>query len=465
MSRTTEKFRLARRKSTGPLFDKYIAVPIAACIFATIVSPLILSACNPLDPKCVLESRPENKIFWPAMAVIALIYAAQNYSRLFQLRIPPHLVCFLAYFALAGASIAWAYKPEYAFIRFAQQSMIVIAILIPALLAARSADLMLGLFLCFAAASTLNIFFITFGGPPILPKDATWGYTGYFLGKNSSGQCAAIGLILAFHEILHPGRRRAAGIVFAAVSGLVLYLSNSKTSIGLALLVPVLAAVTLFPAFMFPGIRIRISPGIIILMIPACYIVLSNVSGFNMNRVSYIIYGDPTFTGRTHIWDFVNSEIARRPLLGWGYQSFWLVGPDGPSFLHARGWVRSMPHAHSGYLDTMLELGYIGFTLLLLFIVATLHSIGRLADRDPVRAWIVLSLVLFVIVTNFLESTWMRSFDFLWIVYLIAVAEVARHWQPAHGGSRARFGNRPPEALRLGTKAAYSRSATRSISS
>ncbi len=87
-----------------------------------------------------------------------------------------------------------------------------------------------------------------------------------------------------------------------------------------------------------------------------------------------------------------------------------------------------MPNAHNGYMDTMLEMGYVGFALLLTFIIATLHAIGRVADRDPARAWLVLSLALFVIIYNFLESTWMRGFEFLWVVFVIVAAEIGRYW-------------------------------------
>lgn len=55
-----------------------------------------------------------------------------------------------------------------------------------------------------------------------------------------------------------------------------------------------------------------------------------------------MLYGDSTFTGRTIIWDFANMQIAKKPLLGWGYQSFWLVGPDAPSIVEAPGWVKDM---------------------------------------------------------------------------------------------------------------------------
>ena len=70
-----------------------------------------------------------------------------------------------------------------------------------------------------------------------------------------------------------------------------------------------------------------------------------------------MLYGDSTFTGRTVIWDFAQLEIGRSPLVGWGYQSFWLVGPGAPSVVDGPGWVKMMPNAHNGYYDTMLELG------------------------------------------------------------------------------------------------------------
>ena len=89
-----------------------------------------------------------------------------------------------------------------------------------------------------------------------------------------------------------------------------------------------------------------------------------------------------------------------------------------------------MPNAHNGYYDTMLGMGYVGLAFLVIFIIATLHVIGRVADRDRARAWVLLSVVLFIIIYNFLESLWMRAFDLLWVVFVIAAADAARYWQP-----------------------------------
>jgi O-antigen ligase len=172
-----------------------------------------------------------------------------------------------------------------------------------------------------------------------------------------------------------------------------------------------------------------------------------------------MIYGDSTFTGRTIIWDFAKKQIDRRPF-GWGYQSFWFVGPKAATIADAPGWVKYMPNAHSGYYDTMLEMGYIGFGLLLSFIVATLYQVGRLVTRDGGRAWVVLSVTLYIIMWDFLESLWMRGFEFLWVLFLILASEVARTW-PAVTVKRAeraaRFGSslpvpmpRPPATRPMG---------------
>jgi len=308
--------------------------------------------------------------------------------------------------------------------------MIVTSIVLPGMLAARTADMMRGLFLCFAFASILNVFFVLGGTATIVTIAGPHGWIlkdlgspGYFGFKNYLGEFAAVAFLLSLHEMLHPGWRRVLGITIAVTTIALVFASDSKTALGLAFISPLLAGLTLIIR------RItRISPAIILLSIPFCYVLLSNISNFNMGRISYTLYGDSSFTGRTMIWDFVQLEIERRPLLGWGYLSFWLV-PGSPASA-APGWVAMMPNAHNGYYDTILEMGYLGLGLLVAFIIVTLHAIGRVADRDPARAWLVLSIALYTILYNYLESLWMHGFEFLWLVFLILAVEIGRYSQP-----------------------------------
>src|SRR5262249_48967415 len=151
-------------------------------------------------------------------------------------------------------------------------------------------------------------------------------------------ECAAIAFLLAIHEILYPGRRRVFALVIIPVAIYLMLVSYSKGSLALALLAPLFAGLTLMT---------RKSPAMVLLPIPVCYFALSVIIGNLINRISYHVYGNYNLSGRTDIWDFVNFEIARRPLFGWGYQSFWLSGPDAPSVVEAPGWIKTMPSAHN----------------------------------------------------------------------------------------------------------------------
>jgi exopolysaccharide production protein ExoQ len=425
--------KASQPRLSGPIIDKYAVVPLVVCVLAVIVLPL-MAFFNPYSREEISSgvARPETRICWPIMATISILFAVQSRSRLAKLTWPTHMRCLLAYLVFAGASLLWAFRPESSLARFIQEMMIVTSVVLPTMLAARTVDIMRGLFLCVALALCLNIPFVLSGTATIIDagigrgghtKFLYIGCPGYFSEKNGLGECAAIGLLLSLREIYYRGWRRVFGVIGAVIAAYLVFVSNSKTAFGLAVIGPLLAGLVL-------TIRRKtgLSPAIILSSIPLFYIALSSVSHYNMNFLSYELYGDGSFTGRTWIWDFVQHEIDQRPLLGWGYKSFWLV-PGSPAD-QAPGFVKKMPNGHSGYYDTTLELGRLGLAFLLVFVVATVHAIGRMADHDPVRAWLALSLALYVIVYNFLETLWMMGFNLEWLVFLIVAAEVGRYWQP-----------------------------------
>jgi exopolysaccharide production protein ExoQ len=414
-----------RLSEVAPIFDKSLIIPNVVYAYCLIIAPMLMFEFPGTGGT---PDRVENKIFWPLVTAITLVcWALRNRSRLTW---PPHIVWFFAYLALAGASILWAFKPEISFSRFAAQMMMLISIILPAMLATRTADLLRGVFFCFVFGSILNAVLIL-GGYSIESMADTLkiGYPGYFSFKGELGEFAAFAFLLSLYEILHQGRRRVLGLIIIATSIYLLLVSKSKGSFGCAVLAAILATLVLFICR-----KARVSPPIVLLPLIICYAVLSQIVGNLVNRISWYVYGNYDLSGRTYIWDFANFEIAKRPLLGWGYRSIWLVGPDSPVLLDAQGWIRKMPSAHNGYLDTILDTGHIGLVVFLIFIFTTLHAIGRVADRDPARAWILLSIALFIILVNFLESAWMHGEDSLWLMFVVVVVEAGRYWQPFHRG-------------------------------
>ena len=362
---STHSLKLRRTGSSSPTIDKYALIPLVVCAYVTIVGPLISDINVALTDLQNAEPGLAGRIFFPAISAVSIILAIRNHSRL--RRWPPHMICLLVCVAFAGASVLWAFRPEASFVRFVRLVMVLSALVLPAMLAARTVDLMRGMFLCFAASVILNIF---------VGHHTPDGYfSGFLSGKNELGEISGIAVLLAVHETLYPGLRRVFGIAVMVTATLLLLWSESKTSFALALICPVLAG-----AIWVIRKAARISPAITFGSALLCYAAVSSVSDFNSTYLTGVLYGDSTFSARTVIWDFVFSEIAHSPLFGWGYRSFWLVGTDAPSVIEAPAFVGSMPQGHNGYYDTILELGYVGLALLMVFIFATLHAIGRVAE-------------------------------------------------------------------------------------
>ena len=443
----TQPFNAQHRPPSAPASGKLAMIPVVAVAYSALIQPLIYFYFPPPPGlEGMLESRIEDRIFWPVLAAISVALSARHWSRMPR-PLPPNIIALLAYLAFAGASVAWAFKPDLSLIRFVKEIMVLTAIIVPALLAAREADIIRGMFLCFALAAAANVILIPGGYTQIAQYGSALvdiGYEGYFSGKNLLGEFAAIALLLSIHELLYPGLRRVLGSVVAAMVIVLLLLSSSKTALGLVILAPLLAGLAMVLAR-----TIRVSTATILVSIVLAYIVVSSLIGFTTERLAYMLTGDSSFTGRTTIWFFAESEIARSPLVGWGYQSFWLAGPDAPSVVDAPGWVKNMPNAHNGYYDTILELGYVGLAFLLVFLVSTLHVIGRVAERDTKRAWLLLTVALFIAIYNFLESLWLRAFDMSWVVFVIVAVDAARYW-PSSSRTLPAPGSAPASAVSRG---------------
>jgi O-antigen ligase len=414
-----------RLSEVRPTFDKCLSIPILVYAYSLIVSPML----NFVFPvKNITESQLENQIFWPLVTAIALGCLALRNRAHFAW--PPHFLWFAAYLALAGASTLWALRPEISFTRLATQTMMLISIVLPAMLAARTSDLTHGVFFCFAFGSILNAALILGGYSPLLFGGVgDEGYPGYFTDKNALGQFAALALLLALYEVFRPGGRRALGLIVVVISVYLVFAAHSKAALGCVVLSAILASLVLFLST-----KMRVSLLIVLLPVPICYVIVSQLVGNLVNRISWYTFHNYDLSARTVIWDFVNLEIAKRPLLGWGYRSFWLVGSDSPSLVDTGGWVRMMPEAHNGYLDTILDTGHIGLVLFLAFIISTLYTLQHVVNRDPVRGWLLLSIALFAVLGNFIESGWMRGGDPLWLMFVLVAVESGRYWQPFHRG-------------------------------
>jgi len=128
---------------------------------------------------------------------------------------------------------------------------------------------------------------------------------------------------------------------------------------------------------------------------------------------------DPNMSGRVVLWVLSISEIAQRPVAGYGLDGFW-SDPDGPArdIRSASGWFEA-PNAHNGIINLWLDLGVIGVLLFLMSYAISLSGTIRLMirNRSPETIWYLVFL-LFLFLYSLTETSFMIRNDFSWILYI-----------------------------------------------
>lgn len=141
---------------------------------------------------------------------------------------------------------------------------------------------------------------------------------------------------------------------------------------------------------------------------------------------------DLSLTGRTQIWSTVLDSIAKRPMLGYGYQAFWL-GLEGESYrvILVVSWV--LAQAQNGFLDVLLESGLLGFSIVVLvFGFAFRDGLGcllRSRDEKQLRAveW-YLAIVLLTLFYNLDESFLFDPKHLGSMMFLLAATGLKQEW-------------------------------------
>lgn len=398
-------------------------VPAIVLGYATILTPLLLQrSLYPTDASAAAASSDHgsnlfNQVFW-LLLICAVLYVCRNkLKQLVGLLRRPLVVIIISYMVIAFASILWSPTPTIAFRRATLQFIVLAAVVLPTLLARNTRAQVDRLVVVFFITIALNLAAV------ILLPAGRLGHQGIHSHKNEFGLITAYGFIFCLYGMVRLqglGRLLATGLAMAALAELVV--SRSKTSLGLAILIPLVALVilgvsralrvnALFPLVL--GLAALILSGIFI----------AHLADFGFADISMLLFDDTTFTGRTTIWNFVGDVIGRAPFLGQGYASFWDIGPGSIVMREAPGFVVELLQGHNGYIDVTVELGVCGLAVLLAFLSCSVLDIGRAANDTRVEfalAWLFLSCVIVGLCHNMLESSWFRGYSVAWLIFLLA---------------------------------------------
>ncbi len=258
----------------------------------------------------------------------------------------------------------------------------------------------------------------------------TGSWRGIFTQKNTLGRMMGLSAILSF-AIAITERRYRYWLLFGLSIGLVV-MARSVTPLLSALI-----TLPLIPLYSFIRHRwppMMIIPAVIVMIFLGMTIVA--IITANLDFFFGLLGKDLTLTGRTKLWSTVwgiGNETNFHRWFGYGYSGFWL-GADGES---ARVWrvITWKPkHAHNGFLDIWLDLGFVGLVLfgitLLLAVIRSIRRIGEAHRAEDI--WPFLFLVYFLIV-NVTQGVVMRPNNLFWTLFV----SIALVLSPGH--KRIRF--------------------------
>ena len=121
-----------------------------------------------------------------------------------------------------------------------------------------------------------------------------------------------------------------------------------------------------------------------------------------------------TLTGRTELWEELLTYIEQRPLLGYGYGSFW--SPERIEDISATLYW-GMTSAHSAYLETVLNVGLIGALLLSLLVAAGVRQAAQQTrSTGDVGSGFLFALLIFAAINGIVEAGFVAPSFLTWVV-------------------------------------------------
>lgn len=134
---------------------------------------------------------------------------------------------------------------------------------------------------------------------------------------------------------------------------------------------------------------------------------------------------NPTLTGRTDLWNVVLG-MNQNSFLGTGFESFWL-GPRLQKIWSIYWW--HVNEAHNGYIEVLLNLGWVGAGLLSVVILTGYRKVFGAFRQNPEFGGLLLAYFTLAVVYNFTESA-IRIMHPIWILFLLSIMAASADLYP-----------------------------------
>ncbi len=246
--------------------------------------------------------------------------------------------------------------------------------------------------------------------------------TGASESKNALGAAiilCSLGVFWGAFEAKKEGRsskaRLAARLLYAVMTIWLLNASSCATALACTVLGLTLALILRKQAIRAWLQHLGLST---IILVPLVLLFMHLI--FGLGEVIVAQLGrDMTFTGRVPIWEAA-LNIPINPVTGCGYFSFW--NEYGQTISSRLRFYFPLKEAHNGYLETYLNVGFLGLFLLS---GAVISSVAKILKRMTTDGWHAVFRLVFVVVGlvyNVTESAF-AGLNAIWFLMLLGMIE------------------------------------------
>lgn len=328
---------------------------------------------------------------------------------------------------LAVASMVWSQSSTYT-MKYGLEFLAtaVCAMLAASLLRARA--LVFALACCLVLVAMLSV---VFGKISVDPLTGSSAFVGVFESKNQLGFFVSL-LLLASMALLLDGRQnmlaRLLGLVALVLAVPLLIRTRSGTAILTAVASAGVLVVNLLLSRLSRFERARLLAIVAIMMVPIAVLLL--IAGDDMGALLLSVMGkDATLTGRTLLWAHAMDLIPSHPLLGVGYQAFWKQDTVNAESLWFEFHVNSRQgfHFHSTYIETAIELGYVGAAVMIATLLGVFGALIRWSWRTgAVSASFFTAMMFCLLMRSFVEVDVLMQFQIGGFLLFVAGTYAAR---------------------------------------
>jgi exopolysaccharide production protein ExoQ len=158
-------------------------------------------------------------------------------------------------------------------------------------------------------------------------------------------------------------------------------------------------------------------------------ILLSLVLYMNIDRFFGIFNRNTTLTGRIPMWSYLyNTYITNRPIGGYGFNAFWYLESNRVAVQLAAGYPDPIVIADNGFIDILVNTGFIGLFLFSIFYFGSWwRSIKYAWKANEINGLFPIIVMVFTLIANITWSLIFENESFFMLIMITLLFYISKN--------------------------------------